>query len=75
MAAIPELDLEVINLPDELIFAARRAGEPIGGVNADIESDDLPDQNEDNEHAAYYTLADQICMEFGGCRSGLDLPI
>ncbi len=43
MAAVPELDLEVINLPDELIFAARRAGEPIGGVNADIESNDLPD--------------------------------
>ena len=29
MAAVPELDLEVVNLPKELIFAARRAGEPI----------------------------------------------
>ena len=43
MAAVPELDLEVINLPDELIFAARRAGEPIGGVNADVKSDEFPD--------------------------------
>ena len=75
MAAVPELDLEVINLPDELIFAARRAGEPIGGVNADVESDDLPDQNEDSERSAYCTLADQIGMASGGCRSGWDLPI
>ena len=43
IAAVPKLDLEVINLPVELIFAARCAGEPIGGVNADVESDDLPD--------------------------------
>ena len=42
MAAVPELDLEVINLPDKLIFAAWRAGEPISGVNADIKSNDLP---------------------------------
>jgi len=43
IAAVPELDFEVINLPDELIFAARCAGEPISGINADIKSDDLPD--------------------------------
>ena len=43
MAAIPKLDLKVINLLDKLIFAARRAGEPIGGVNADVESNNLPD--------------------------------
>ena len=43
MAAVPELDLEVINLLDELLFAAQRAGEPISGIIADIEFDDLPD--------------------------------
>ena len=43
MAAVPKLDLKVINLPDKLIFATRRAGEPISGVNVDVESDDLPD--------------------------------
>jgi len=43
MAAVPELDLKVINLLNELIFAARRAGEPIGGINADVESNDLLD--------------------------------
>ena len=42
MAAVPELDLEVINLPDELIFAARYTSEPISGVNADIEFNNLP---------------------------------
>ena len=39
MAAVPELDLEVIDLSDDLIFAARRAGEPIGGFDADVVSD------------------------------------
>ena len=75
MAAVPELDLEVINLPDELIFAPWRAGEPIGGINADVKSDDLPDQNEDSECSAYCTLADQIGMASGRCRSEWDLPI
>ena len=42
MATVPKLDLEVINLLDRLIFAAWRAGKPIGGVNADVKSDDLP---------------------------------
>ena len=42
MAAIPKLDLKVINLPDKLIFAARRAGKPISGINADIKSNNLP---------------------------------
>src|SRR6266568_3137107 len=56
MAAVPELDLEVINLPDELIFAAWRAGEPIGGVNVDVKSDEFPDQDEDSECFAYCTL-------------------
>ena len=58
MAVVPELDLEVINLLDELIFAAWRAGEPIGGIDADIQSDDLPDQDENNERSAYCTLVD-----------------
>ena len=42
ITAVPELDLEVINLLDKLIFAAWRASEPIGGVNADVDSG-LPD--------------------------------
>ena len=41
MAAVPELDLKVINLPDKLIFTARRTSKPIGGVNADIKSNNL----------------------------------
>jgi len=42
MATIPKLDLKVINLLNKLIFAARRAGKPIGSINADVESNDLP---------------------------------
>jgi len=42
MAAIPELDLKVVNLPDKLIFAAWRASEPINSVNADVKFNDLP---------------------------------
>jgi len=38
MAAVPELDLEVINLLDKLIFTARRAGKPIGSFNVGAES-------------------------------------
>jgi hypothetical protein len=41
MAAVPKLDLKVVNLPKELIFAARRAGEPIGGFNAGVKSVNL----------------------------------
>ena len=43
MAAIPKLDLKVINLLDELIFATRRASEPISGFNAGVKSNDLCD--------------------------------
>jgi len=43
IAAIPKLDLKVINLLDKLIFAARRAGEPIGSFNAGAKSN-----NQDN---------------------------
>jgi hypothetical protein len=43
MAAVPKLDLKVINLLDKLIFAARRASEPISGINADAKSNNLPD--------------------------------
>jgi hypothetical protein len=43
MAAVPKLGLKVINLLIELIFAARRAGEPISGLNADVEPNDLSD--------------------------------
>ena len=41
IAAIPKLDLKVINLLDKLIFAAQRAGKPISGINADIKSNNL----------------------------------
>ena len=75
MAAVPELDLEVVNLPEELIFAARRAGEPIGDFNAGVKSIDLSAQNEDTERSAHYTLADQIGITSGGCKSRWDLPI
>ena len=75
MAAVPELDLKVVNLSKELIFAARRAGEPICGFGAGAESVNLSAQNKDTERSAYCTLADQIGMASGGCRSGWDLPI
>ena len=42
IAAVPELDLKVINLLNELIFTTWRAGEPISGINMDVKSDDLP---------------------------------
>jgi len=38
ITAVSKLDLKVINLPDKLIFAARRTGEPISGVNVDVNS-------------------------------------
>ena len=41
MAAVPKLDLKVINLPKELIFAAWRAGKPICGFSASAKSVDL----------------------------------
>jgi len=43
MAAVPKLDLEVVNLPDKLIFATWRAGEPISGFNVGVESNNLSD--------------------------------
>jgi len=43
MTAIPELDFKVVNLPNKLIFAARRAGKPISGFNVGVESNNLLD--------------------------------
>ncbi len=43
MAAVPELDLKVINLLNKLIFAAWCASKPISGVNVDVKSNNLPD--------------------------------
>ena len=37
MAAVPKLDLEVVNLPKELIFAAWRTGKPISGFSVGVE--------------------------------------
>jgi len=42
MAAVPKLDLKVINLLIKLIFAAWRASKPISGINADVKSNNLP---------------------------------
>ena len=42
MAAVPKLDLKVINLPKELIFAAQHAGEPIGGFSTGVKPIDFP---------------------------------
>ena len=36
MTAVPKLDLEIINLPDQLIFAAQCDGEPISGIDVNI---------------------------------------
>ena len=41
MAAVPKLDLEVINLLDELIFAAWHTSKPISGFNIGVKSNDL----------------------------------
>jgi len=70
MAAVPELDLKVVNLPEELIFAARRASKPIGDFNAGVKSINLSTQNEDTERSTHYILADQIGITSGGCKSG-----
>ena len=58
MAAVPKLDLKVVNLPKELIFAAWRAGEPISDVNAGVESINLSAQNKDTKRSTYYILVD-----------------
>jgi hypothetical protein len=57
MAAVPKLDLKVVNLLDKLIFAAWRASKPISGFNAGDKSNNLPNQVKD-KRSAYYTLAD-----------------
>jgi len=41
MAAVPELDLKVINLPKELIFAAWRASEPIYSFSTGVKTVNL----------------------------------
>ena len=41
MAAVPKLDLKVINLLNKLIFTAWRASKPISGFNAGIKSNNL----------------------------------
>ena len=40
MATVPKLDLKVINLLKELIFAARRAGKPIYGSSTGAQSNE-----------------------------------
>jgi len=70
ITAVPKLGLKVINLPDKLIFAAWRASEPIGGLNADVKPDNLSNQNKGSERSIYYILADQIGIASSRCRSG-----
>jgi len=41
MAAVPKLDLKVVNFPKELIFAARRTSKPICGFSAGVKSINL----------------------------------
>ena len=41
MDAVPKLDFKVINLLDNLIFAAWRISKPIGGFNAGDKSNSL----------------------------------
>ena len=74
ITTIPELDLEVINLLNKLIFAAQRAGEPISSINIDIDSG-LPNQNEDNKRSTYCTLVDQVGIISSRCRFRQDLLI
>ena len=69
MAAVPELDLKVINLLNDLIFAAWHASEPINGVNIDIKSNDFLNQDKDSKRSAYYILVDQIGMASSRYRS------
>ena len=57
MAAVPKLDLKVINLLDNLIFASWRTSEPISGFNAGNKSNSLPNQIKD-KRSAYYILVD-----------------
>ena len=56
MAAIPKLDLKVINLLDNLIFAARRTSKPISSFNAGNKSNSLPNQIKD-KRSTYCILA------------------
>ena len=58
IAAVPKLNLKVVNLPKELIFAARRASEPIYGFSAGVKSINLSAQNENTKRSTYYILAD-----------------
>jgi hypothetical protein len=41
MAAVPKLDLKLVNLSKELIFAARRASKPIYSFSAGVKSVNL----------------------------------
>ena len=43
MAAVPELNLKVINLLDKLIFAAQHTSKPISGFNAGVIFNNLSD--------------------------------
>ena len=62
MAAIPKLDLEVINLLDDLIFTTQHTSKLIGSNN-------FPNQNKDYKYYAYYTLADQVNIVSSRCKS------
>ena len=58
VAAIPKLDLKVINLLDKLLFTAWRTSKPISSIKADIKSNNLSNSNKDNKRTAYYISSD-----------------
>ena len=75
MTAVPELNLEVINLPDKLIFAIQHFSEPINSTSMRVKSNSQNNQNKDTERFAYCILADQISMISNRCKSKQDLLI
>ena len=75
MATVPKLDLKVINLPKELIFAAQHASEPIYSFSTGAQSNNSSAQNKDNKCFTYYTVADQVSIVSNRYRSRQDLPI
>jgi len=42
MAAVPKLDLKVINLLEKLLFTIWRASKPINGFSTGVKSNNLP---------------------------------
>ena len=58
MAAVPELDFKVVNLPKELIFAVQHTSEFIYSFSTGVKYINFSTQDKDSEYLTYYTLAD-----------------